>query len=48
MKFGKYIFESLEEFQQVQNLAMENGVGTMKEFTEFLRVKYSHKIVNNQ
>ncbi|WP_164966438.1 hypothetical protein [Aliarcobacter skirrowii] len=47
MKFGKYLFESLEEFQQVQNLAMANNVRTMKEFTEFLRTNYSQKLIKN-
>ncbi|OCL85983.1 hypothetical protein AAX26_01632 [Aliarcobacter thereius] len=46
MKFGKYLFESLEEFQQVQNLAMANNVRTMKEFSKFLRLNCSQYLVN--
>ncbi len=33
MKFGKYFFESLEEFQSIQKLAFTNWIRTMKEFT---------------
>lgn len=47
MKFGKYVFESYEEFQYIQNLAVENGIGTIKEFFEFLRANYSQKLVKN-
>lgn len=44
-KFGKYIFDSIKEFQDVQNLAIASGLETMQEFTEFLSVNYSHKLV---
>jgi hypothetical protein len=44
-KFGKYIFNSFKEFQDVQNLAIASGLETMKEFTEFLGTNYSHKLV---
>ncbi len=47
MKYGKYMFESFKEFQQVQNLAIANNVRTMKEFTEFLRANYSQKLIKN-
>ncbi|WP_164966585.1 hypothetical protein [Arcobacter sp. AHV-9/2010] len=47
MKFGKYVFESFEEFQNIQKLALENGIGTVKEFFEFLRANYSQKLVKN-
>ncbi|OCL90584.1 hypothetical protein AAX25_01682 [Aliarcobacter thereius] len=46
MKFGKYLFKSFEEFQSIQNLAFANGIRTMKEFTEFLRLHCSHLLVN--
>ena len=45
VKFGKYIFNSFKEFQDVQNLAIASGLETMKEFTEFLSANYSHKLV---
>lgn len=45
MKFGKYVFESFKEFQQVLSLATENGVGTCEKFFNFLRQNYSHKII---
>ena len=44
-KFGKYIFNSFKEFQDVQNLAIASGLETMKEFTEFLSANYRHKLV---
>ena len=44
-KFGKYIFNSFKEFQDVQNLAIKSGLETMQEFTEFLSANYSHKLV---
>lgn len=46
-KFGKYIFDSFKEFQDIQNLAIANGLETMKEFTEFLSVNYSHKLIKS-
>ena len=46
-KFGKYVFESFKEFQDVQNLAITSGLETMKEFTEFLRANYSHKLIKS-
>ncbi|OCL81816.1 hypothetical protein AAW29_01791 [Arcobacter porcinus] len=45
MKFGKYLFKSFEEFQSIQNLAMANGIRTMKEFTEFLRLNCNQYLV---
>ncbi|OCL90488.1 hypothetical protein [Aliarcobacter thereius] len=47
MKFGKYMFESYEEFQNILKLALENGIGTMKEFGEFLRLNCSQFMVKN-
>lgn len=47
MKFGKYVFESIEEFQSIQKLAFTNGIRTVKEFFEFLRTNYSQKLVKN-
>lgn len=41
MKFGKYTFDSFEQFQSVSNLAIANGVETMLEFTKFLNQYYS-------
>ena len=46
-KFGKYIFNSFKEFQDVQNLAIASGLETMKEFTEFLSANYSHKLIKS-
>ena len=46
-KFGKYVFESFKEFQDVQNLAIASGLETMKEFTEFLSANYSHKLIKS-
>lgn len=43
MRFGKFRFNSFKEFQQLQNLAIENGVGTLEEFEKFLQANYSHK-----
>ncbi|MDX4069158.1 hypothetical protein [Aliarcobacter skirrowii] len=47
MKFGKYVFENIEEFQSIQKLALANGIGTIKDFFNYLRENYSHKLVNN-
>lgn len=45
MRFGKFVFVSFKEFQQLQNLAVENGVGTLEEFEKFLKDNYSHKLI---
>ena len=45
MRFGKFRFNSFKEFQQLQNLAIANGVGTVEEFEKFLSVNCSDKIV---
>jgi nitrogen fixation protein FixH len=42
MKFGKYNFESFQQFQSVQGLAVENGYETAEEFNEFLETNYSY------
>ena len=44
MKFGKFVFESMCEFQGVKNEAKKNGVVTADDFFNFLRQNYSHKI----
>ena len=44
-KFGKYIFNSFKEFQDVKNLSIASGLETIQEFTEFLSANYSHKLV---
>lgn len=44
MRFGKYRFNSIKEFQ-LQNLAIANGVGTVEEFEKFLSKNCSDKIV---
>lgn len=36
MKFGKFIFESFKQFQEIQNLAIEKGLETGDEFNKFL------------
>ena len=46
-KFGKYVFESFKEFQQVLSLATANGVGTGEEFFDFLSANYSHKLIKS-
>ena len=48
MRFGKYRFNSIKEFQQLQNLAIANGVGTWEEFTKFLSANCSDKIIKNK
>lgn len=45
MRFGKFRFNSFIEFQQLQNLAIESGVGTVEEFKQFLQTNCSDKIV---
>ena len=46
-KFGKYVFESFKEFQQVLSLAAANGVGTGEKFFDFLSANYSHKLIKS-
>ena len=48
MRFGKFRFNSFKEFQQLQNLAIESGVGTVEEFEKFLSANCSDKIVKNK
>lgn len=48
MKFGKYIFESFKEFQQVLSLATKNGAGAGEKLENFLSKNYSHKIVKSK
>lgn len=45
MKFGKFMFISFKEFQDIQNLAIAKGLRTGEEFEKFLKQNYSHKIV---
>ena len=45
MRFGKFRFNSFKEFQQLQYLAVEKGVGTVEEFEKFLSENCSDKIV---
>ena len=47
MKYGKYMFESFKEFQQVLSLATANGVGTGEKFFDFLSANYSHKLIKS-
>lgn len=44
MKFGKFIFESMEEFNQVKKIAKDKGVNTAQEFFDFLSQNYSYKM----
>ena len=37
MKYGKYMFESFKEFQQILSLATANGVGTGEKFFNFFK-----------
>ncbi|HKM19494.1 MAG TPA: hypothetical protein VJY14_05470 [Aliarcobacter sp.] len=45
MKYGKYMFESFKEFQQILSLATANGVGTGEKFFNFLSENYSEKLI---
>ncbi len=45
MKFGKFLFDSFKEFQQIQSLAVANGAGTNEEFEKFLCENYSNKLI---
>jgi hypothetical protein len=45
MKYGKFRFDSIKEFQQIQSLAVANGVGTAQELEKFLLENYSNKLV---
>lgn len=45
MRFGKFRFNSFKEFQQIQNLAIANGVGTIEELEKFLQSNCSDKIL---
>lgn len=47
MKFGKYIFDSFQEFQQVLSLATDKGAGTGEKLENFLRQNYSHKMIKS-
>jgi len=45
MRFGKFRFDSFKEFQQLQNLAIANGVGTVEEFEKFLSANCKEKMI---
>lgn len=45
MKFGKYSFKNMAEFNSVSNLAIANGVRTLDEFDKFLSLYYIKKII---
>ena len=47
MKFGKYIFESYKEFQEIKKDAVKVGAITAEQFFNFLGVNYSHKLIKN-
>lgn len=42
MKFGKYLFESFKEFQEIKV-----GAITAEQFFNFLGSNYSHKLIKN-
>ena len=41
-KFGKYLFDSFQEFKDLQNLAIEKGFETQEEFEQFLKEHFKH------
>lgn len=45
MKFGKFMFKDFKEFQHIQNLAVQKGVGTSQELEKFLLDNYSDKLI---
>lgn len=45
MRFGKYRFNSIKEFQHISSLAAANGIETLKEFEQFLSTNCSDKII---
>lgn len=47
MRFGKYVFESFKEFQEIRDKSLKAGMVTIEEFSKFLSCNYSHKLVNN-
>ena len=47
MKFGKYLFESFKEFQEIKNEAIKVGAITAEQFFNFLGSNYSHKLIKN-
>ena len=47
MKFGKYLFESFKEFQEIKNEAIKVGAITAEQFFNFLGYDYSHKLIKN-
>ena len=47
MKFGKYIFESFKELQEIKNEAIKVGAITAEQFFNFLGSNYSHKLIKN-
>jgi hypothetical protein len=47
MKFGKYIFESFKEFQEIKNEAIKVGAITAEQFFNFLGSNYSYKLIKN-
>lgn len=47
MKFGKYLFESFKEFQEIKNEAIKVGAITAEQFFNFLGYNLSHKLIEN-
>ena len=45
MKFGKFMFKDFKEFQHIQNLAVQKGVGISEELEKFLLDNYSDKLI---
>ncbi len=45
MRYGKFYFKDFKEFQQIQNLAVANGVGTAEELEKFLYANCSDKLI---
>ncbi len=45
MKFGKYIFNSFEQFQDLQLLAKDKGLETLEELNKFFEEKFNEKLI---
>ena len=45
MRFGKYRFNSIKEFQHISSLAAMSGAETVEEFEKFLSANCSDKII---
>ncbi|WP_155522216.1 hypothetical protein [Aliarcobacter lanthieri] len=45
MRFGKFVFSSFKEFQQLLSLATAKDVGTVEEFEKFLQSHCNIKII---